>query len=230
VTSPTVFAVDWSGAKKPVGIWVAAVRDGALVESRGGWSREEAMEFVAAAPAPVVAGFDFSFGVPAWFARELGCATIDDVWAAATRDGDRWLQPTPPFWRTRCMVTPERRFRECEARFPTAKSVFQLVGNGQVGAGSIRGMPLLAMLRADGFAIWPFDPAADRTAFEIYPRALRPLVPDAGPFGSNDERDAVCSALALWQHRDELTTLRATTDPVTRLEGDVWMPAVTTSL
>ncbi len=50
-------------------------------------------------------------------------------------------------------------------------------------------------LRAEGFAIWPFDAAGTRTALEIYPSALRRLVPDARPFAGNDERDAVCSAL-----------------------------------
>jgi hypothetical protein len=230
VTAPTVFAVAWSGAKKPIGIWVAAVRDGVLVESRGGWSREDAVAYLASTPPPVIAGFDFSFGVPAWFARELGCTTIDDVWTTAARDGEDWLRPTPPFWRTRCLVPPERRFRRCEQRFPTAKSVFQLVGNGQVGAGSVRGMPLLAKLHTDGFAIWPFDAATDRTALEIYPRALRPLAPCTDTaFTSNDERDAVSSAFALWEHSDTLNSLPAATDPLTRLEGDVWMPSTTST-
>ena len=110
--------------------------------------------------------------------------------------------------------------RQCETRFPTAKSVFQLVGNGQVGAGSVRGMPLLRTLRAAGFAVWPFDAASDRTVLEIYPNALRPLVSDHGPFASNDERDAVSSAFALWEFRHEIARLPAGVG----LEGDVWMP------
>src|SRR5207237_3984643 len=122
----------------------------------------------------------------------------------AAGEGEGWLRPPPPFWRTRCGVAPRQRFRRCEERFPTAKSIFQLVGNGQVGAGSVRGMPLLAELSTEGFAIWPFDAAGVRTALEIYPSALRPLVPDAGPFASNDERDAVCSALVTWEHRASL--------------------------
>ena len=222
--SLTVFAVDWSGARRPKGIWLATVREGRLVASEALPSREAAIERVAAAPGPVAAGFDFSFSVPMWFARELGCATVDDVWARAESDGDAWLRPSPPFWRDRCAVPLEQRFRRCERRFPTAKSIFQLVGNGQVGAGSVRGMPLLSHLRAAGFAIWPFDPPRDRVAFEIYPSALRPFAPPAGPFSSNDERDAVCSALVMWEHRADFAQLRAAADATTQLEGDVWMP------
>ena len=220
MTELSVIAVDWSGARRPKGIWLASVRGGELVESLPCATREEAVERVLATPRPVVAGFDFSFSVPAWFAHELGCETVFDVWARAESDGDNWLAPTPPFWRSRCELPRERRFRACELRFPTAKSVFQLVGNGQVGAGSVRGMPLLARLRAEGFAIWPFDAATDRTAIEIYPSALRRTAPAVGPFGSNDERDAVCSALVMWQRRDELQRLPRTHDPMTRLEGD----------
>ena len=159
VAEPTVIAVDWSGARRPQGIWLAAVRDGVVVESRPVATREEAIDDVAGRASPIIAGFDFSFSVPAWFATELGCATVEQIWARAAADGERWLHPTLPFWRARCAVPPDRRFRRCEGRYPTAKSVFQLVGDGQVGAGSVRGMPLLESLRDAGFAIWPFDAA-----------------------------------------------------------------------
>jgi hypothetical protein len=224
VTGPTVIAIDWSGAKRnPKGIWLAAVTGGCVVESRPIATREEAIARVLDRSGTVFAGFDFSFGVPAWFARELGCAAIDEVWEIAARDGDRWLgpPPIPPFWNERCGVAPELRFRVCEQRYPTAKSIFQLVGNGQVGAGSVRGMPLLRDLRADGFAIWPFDAVGERTAFEIYPTALRAAVPGAGPFDSEHERDAVCSALAMWRARETVAALGAATDPITRLEGEI---------
>ena len=80
---------------------------------------------------------------------------------------------------------------ECETRLRAeglpAKSIFQLVGNGQVGAGSVRGMPFLARLRAEGFAIWPFDAASARTVFEIYPTAMRAAMPDAASMSVRDE-------------------------------------------
>jgi hypothetical protein len=220
---PTVIAIDWSGAKRnPKGIWIAVVRGGELVESRAARSREEAVAYVVETEGPVLAGFDFSFSVPAWFARECGCSTVEDVWNIAERDGEMWLVPTPPFWRDKCVVVPERRFRDCERRFPSAKSIFQCVGNGQVGPGSVRGMPFLLRLRDAGFAIWPFDAASENTALEIYPTALRKLIDAPGPFVSNDERDAVCSALVMWRQRETIAALGAAIDPVIRLEGDVW--------
>jgi len=221
---PTVVAVDWSGARRPKGLWLAAIRDGVLIESRALARREEAIAYVANCVTPVIAGFDFSFSVPEWFARAQGCTTVDDVWALAAREGERWLLPSPPFWRARCDVPVDQRFRQCERRYPTAKSIFQLVGNGQVGAGSVRGMPLLAELRAAGVAIWPFDAPARRTAFEIYPSVLRPLATPERAYSSNDERDAVCSVEVMWRYRETVAALAAATDPTRRLEGDVWAP------
>jgi hypothetical protein len=228
VTDPTVIAIDWSGARRAKGIWLAVVEDGRVVESRALSTREEAIGYVGDLPAPLIAGFDFSFGMPEWFAREHGCASIDEVWALAARDGDGWLAPTSPFWRDRCGVPRHQRFRTCEERYPSAKSIFQLVGNGQVGAGSVRGMPRLARLRAAGAAVWPSDRPGERTVIEIYPSALRGLVTDAGPFSNDHERDAVCSALVMWRHRETVAVLRAATDPTTRLEGDIWAPTAST--
>ena len=228
MTEPAVIAIDWSGAKRPnlkSGIWLAQVHDDQPVDSRPLRTREDAIADLLGRPSPFIAGFDFSFGVPEWFALEQGCSTIDEVWALAARDGEEWLRPTPPFWRDTCDVPREKRFRKCEARYPRAKSVFQLVGVGMVGPGSVRGMPLLATLRAAGIAIWPFDPPGERTVFEIYPSALRPLIPDPPPFANEHERDAVCSALVMWRSRETVAALSAATDPTTRLEGNVWAPA-----
>jgi hypothetical protein len=107
-----------------------------------------------------------------------------------------------------------------------AKSTFQTNGNGTVGTGSIRGMPYLAVLRAAGFAIWPFDAAASRTVVEIYPAELRRRA--SGPvraYATEHCRDAGVSAEVMWQHRAELRELTAATDRVTRLEGAVWLPS-----
>jgi hypothetical protein len=60
---------------------------------------------------------------------------------------------------------------------------------------------------------------------EIYPSALRRSY--TGPprqHASNHARDATISALMMWEHRKQLRSLPAATDPVTRLEGDVWLP------
>ena len=87
-------------------------------------------------------------------------------------------------------------------------------------------MPLLARLREHGFAIWPFDEPGARTALEIYPSRLRRLLIDPAErvYTSPHERDAVESARVMWEHRSSFARLRAATDPVTRIEGDVWMP------
>jgi hypothetical protein len=227
VTEPKVIAVDWSGAKRPSlrnGIWLSALHRDGSVESRPLRTREDAVDYLLESEGPFSAGFDFSFGLPEWFATENGCATIDEVWALAARDGERWLAPTAPFWRDRCEVPREQRFRRCETRYPSAKSIFQLVGSGQVGSGSVRGMPLLARLRSAGIAIWPFDPPGDRTVFEIYPSALRKLAIEEETFENEHERDALSSARVMWDERETVAALRAATDPTTRLEGDIWAP------
>jgi hypothetical protein len=230
----TIAAVDWSGARgesKPhAGIWITVRRGADVLIDRGGWSRADAVAFVATLPPPLVAGFDFSFGIPEWFARELECLTIDDVWNRARQDGDEWLAPTPPFWTTRCPLPLDRRFRACEQRLRqrgyAPKSVFQLVGNGQVGRGSVRGMPYLAQLRDSGFAIWPFDHPKERLAIEMYPSLLRKCFPqyDDASAPTTDARDARASARAMQTRADELLALFATADPTTRIEGDVWVP------
>jgi hypothetical protein len=234
VREPTVIAIDWSGAKGMgalPGIWVTARRGSTVVVDRGTWSRSDAVDFVLAQPSPVVAGFDFSFGVPAWFARELRCTTIAEVWERAARDGERWLTPSAPFWRDRCPLPPDRRFRRCEeglrAQGYAPKSVFQLVGNGQVGAGSVRGMPHVTGLRAAGFSVWPFDEPSERMVVEIYPSLLRRCFPhlDESRAPSADARDARASARAMVARGEEFGRLHAARDPVTRIEGDVWVPA-----
>ena len=232
VTDPTVIAVDWSGAKKTgpkSGIWLAVYERGRLVRTEAASNRGQAVALVQACASPVIAGFDFSFGFPAWFAREHGCTTIADVWSLTEQHGEQWLAspPTPPFWRDRCSVPVEKQFRRCEEALRPAKSIFQLVGNGQVGAGSVRGMPHLARLRAAGFAIWPFDQAIDRTVIEVYPSLMRKLAPhhDVGPFVNEHERDAVVSGRVIWEHRESVAALSAATDPTTLLEGDVWIPS-----
>jgi hypothetical protein len=236
VNEPTIIAVDWSGAQRRSdqlnGI-VLAVADGTDVTYSGGRTRDETVDAVIERPGPLVVGFDFSFGFPAWFAHERGCATADQQWELAAGEGDAMLAPTLPFWRDAGTQPPvDRRFRRCEERLRSegfsAKSVFQCVGNGQVGPGSVRGMPLLRRLRDHGFSIWPFDPSGDRTAVEIYPTALRPLAPARyaeREYPTKDIRDAVLSAAVMWEHRDEFAMLPVAADGVTQLEGDVWLPS-----
>ena len=125
------------------------------------------------------------------------------------------------------------------------KSCFQIAGAGQVGTGSIRGIPYLTQLHASGIAVWPFDPPTLPLVVEIYPRLLiGPIVkgstkeradyltahwPDlslshrASAVASDDAFDAAVSALVMSQHLDEFNDLPRG-DQISRLEGEVWTP------
>ncbi len=113
-----------------------------------------------------------------------------------------------------------------------------------MGTGSIRGMPHLLELRRAGFALWPWDDARAPMALEIYPRAFTgpvvkssadarrahlagdPRVPPAllaTAIGTEDAFDAAVSALAMSARLPELLALRASLDPVVRLEGAIWV-------
>ena len=257
-------AVDWSGALRGEGarLWLAHVRDGALTTLRNGRSRHEVVrdlaDLRARTPAGLVVGLDFSFSFPEWFVRERRCATVDDVWTAAAREGEDWLATcTPPFWGRPARRRPalSEHFRRAEKAISVGgispKSVFQIGGAGAVGTGSIRGMPHLRQLRDAGFGIWPFDPRSRWTVLEIYPRLLTgPVVKSnleqrvrylrgarwrVAPtvarcmVASEDAFDAGISALVMHDHLDDLGSLQQSTDPVTLLEGDVWRPSKITA-
>ncbi|MEJ2886516.1 hypothetical protein [Actinomycetospora aeridis] len=179
-----VIAVDWSGDARAAHrrIRVASAVPGRLVEVRAGLDRDDVADLLRerAAAGPVVAGLDFSFALPAWFAREHGCADVAALWELVGREGERWLRECrPPFWGRGATPRPpddpaRPRFRRTEedlrADGYTPSSTFQIGGAGAVGTGSLRGMPHLARLRAAGFAVWPFDAAGPATLLEVYPR------------------------------------------------------------
>jgi hypothetical protein len=99
-----VVAVDWSGDQGPgqkrkiwAGVWTAL--DSSLKKGKvtleNGRSRVELMEWLVemAGETPrMVVGFDFSFGFPAWFMRELGIASAPEFWrVVAEGQGEKWL-------------------------------------------------------------------------------------------------------------------------------------------
>jgi hypothetical protein len=186
-----VLAVDWSGAVRGARrtIWIAEVRDGALVRLERGRDRRELVDHLvdlAGSRPPFVVGLDFAFSFPAWFLQERGIGSAAGGWDFAAEHGERLLASCPdPFWgkpgRRRPPSDPARpAFRRSEGERPPLrgvgpKSVFQIGGAGAVGTGSLRGMPFLRDLRRAGFAIWPFDPPGTSrvpTVVEIYPRWL----------------------------------------------------------
>ena len=258
-----VLAVDWSGDARAAHrrIRVAEAAPGRLVSVEAGLDRDAVVHRLAGLAAQardggphVVAGLDFSFGLPAWFAREHGCADAPAVWDLVAREGERWLRECPPpFWgrpgTRRPPPDPDRPlWRATELASPYRPlSTFQVGGAGAVGTGSLRGMPLLARLRAAGVAVWPVDPAGPATVVEIYPRELTgPVVKsDAAarrayaradarvPSGlveaataTEDAFDAAFSALAMAEHA-EVPGGSGPLDAAAgleELEGRIWRP------
>jgi hypothetical protein len=204
-------------------------------------------------PVGLVVGLDFAFSFPAWFLRQRRYGEVGQLWEAARMEGEQWLaECAPPFWGRPGRRRPslEEHFRCCEKSATVgpigAKSVFQVGGAGAVGTGSVRGMPSLTTLRDAGFSIWPFDPVSPWVVLEIYPRLLtgpvrkndrleRARYLGESPFEvehefagaistSEDAFDAAISALVMQRHAAALAALEPSTDPVTRLEGDIWRP------
>jgi hypothetical protein len=118
----------------------------------------------------LIVGFDFAFSLRAWYLqgrqltpRQLWALLADEALTPTMRrlGLTRWMNsPEPPFWTTgeaHALLAPEQKFRhtEHEARAAGAqpKSVFQLVGAGQVGRGSLYGMQALHRLATAGFRI-----------------------------------------------------------------------------
>jgi len=221
-------AVDWSGARSGERrtIWLAEAAGGRLVRLECGRSREEVVEHLldeAARDPDLVAGLDFAFSFPAWFLTANGIAEVDQAWDLAARGPEEWLRaPQAPFWRARKPPGQEafrRTELECGGR---PKSVFQLVGAGQVGTGSLRGMPFLARLR-ERFAMWPFDEPRLPLLVEIYPRLYLDGL-GAREYPNEHARDAAVSALAMSGWSGDWRRLPRT--PEYSLEGRIWHPGL----
>jgi hypothetical protein len=99
-----VVAVDWSGDQGPgqkkkiwAGVWTSSDFYGKTgrVTLESGRTRVELMEWLVelARETPrMVVGFDFSFGFPAWFMREMGIGSAPEFWrVVAEGQGERWL-------------------------------------------------------------------------------------------------------------------------------------------
>ncbi len=184
----------------------------------------------------------------------MGTHPSPTLWAAAEARGDEWLADgAPPFWGRPGTRRPDlpHHFRATELAVGAVggirpKSTFQVAGAGSVGTGSIRGFPVLARLRAAGFAVWPFDDAVPPVVVEIWPRLLTGAVVKRDPvaranhlaahfpslsdglrvraIGSEDAFDAAASALVMARHRDAFRSLSRAEDRVTQIEGAVWIP------
>jgi hypothetical protein len=251
-----VLAVDWSGAmeRERRRIWLAeASPDGErLLRLEDGRSREELAEHLVEELPPgteAVVGLDFAFGVPAWFAARLGARSGDELWACVAEQAEGWLAGcAPPFWGRPGRRRPElpAHFRLTEAAHASAKSVFQIGGAGAVGTGSLRGMPLLRVLRTAGFSIWPFHDEGWPRAVEIYPRHFtRPVRKSSAgaraaylelfhprlarahvrlAASSEHAFDAAVAALGMSEALARGAGFPPAADAVERLEGAIWAP------
>ena len=261
-------AIDWSGRSGPDqrrALWLAEAVDGELVRLEGGRTRPELVDLLIAEATrhpDLIVGIDFAFSLPAWYlqerqltARQLWALLGDEALTPAMRQLGltRWMnRPELPFWTTgeaHAQLRPEQMFRRTEqdVRVPGVqpKSVFQLVGAGQVGRGSLHGMAALHRLADAGFRIWPFDPSGLPLMVEIFPRLLTgpvrknspsererylgtvPMRPDLGRLAaaSEDAFDAAISALVMAARVDELRTLADA--PGYALEGKIWQRRLT---
>lgn len=256
-----VFAIDWSGDRKADRrkIWLSEVEGEHVLRLENGRSREEVMRYLineSKLDPSFVVGLDFAFSFPAQFLRKRAHHGVGSVWEEAGRLGESWLAHCPfPFWGKPGKKKPrlgEALYRRTELEVVRETgfqpfSVMQVGGAGAVGVGSIRGMPLLAELRAAGFSIWPFDRPRLPLVVEIWPRLfmgevvkgndaarkvyLAENLPALGGAArhaaeeSDDAFDAVVSALAMDGARTEFATLMQADDAYTLLEGEIWRPA-----
>jgi hypothetical protein len=258
-------AVDWSGRSgrdQRRFLWLAESVNGELVRLEGGRTRAELIELLIAEAERdpnLIVGIDFAFSLPAWYLQQ-GQLTPRQLWALLADEAltptmrqvglARWInRPELPFWITgeaHARLAPEQMLRrtEQEVRVPGVqpKSVFQLVGAGQVGRGSLYGMGALHRLAGAGFRIWPFDPSGLPLLVEIFPRVLTgsvrknspsererylgavPMRPDLGrpAAASEDAFDAAVSAVVMAARVEELRTLPGA--PGYALEGRIWQP------
>jgi hypothetical protein len=190
-----VIAVDWSGRSGPDQrrvLWLAEVANGELVRLEAGRHRDGIVDVLireADRNPHLIVGLDFAFSLPEWYVWQRGL-TPHALWSALASEVPTprmqavglaaWMNsPEPPFWTTgeaHGLLTGDQKFRRTEIEVSSAgsqpKSVFQLVGAGQVGRGSLYGMQALHRLAAAGFRIWPFDECALPLVVEIFPRLL----------------------------------------------------------
>lgn len=196
-------AIDWSGAKgrRHKGIAIALAEAGTegpqLIRPSQVWSRTEVLDWLvaAAAEAPTLFGFDFSFAPPmaergAYFPGEKAmpsCAR--DLWAYVDRvceDEDlgaasfleRHHRPHFYLGAADGRKADFLHHRVCEHAFNAlgggkASTLYDAIGAAQVAKASFAGMRLLHRLEGR-VPIWPMDalPASGSLVVEIYTRVF----------------------------------------------------------
>jgi hypothetical protein len=249
-----IVGVDWSGqrSREHHHLWTATLGAEGDAGPLVGRTRVDTAAYLltlAERDADLIAGLDFGFSLPAWFLSAHAIESVEELWGDTERL-ERWLaECAPPFWGRPGRPCPadaaQRGWRAAElaaARIgPRPKSVFQIGGAGTVGTGSLRGMPVLARLRAAGFAVWPFDPPTPPVVLEAWPRHSYggPLVKsDAGAraaaaarlpakwretaIASEDAFDAAIMAVGLAAVAGDVSATPAVDHPLAAKEGWIW--------
>lgn len=104
VTELMLVAIDWSGRFNDRGrtAWMAVIEDGVFRRLENSRSRPELRDELIrlrGKSGRLVAGVDFAFGFPQWYAKANGWTCGRDIWRAAYRDGESWLTSAAgPFW------------------------------------------------------------------------------------------------------------------------------------
>lgn len=220
-------AIDWSGAKgrrhKGIAIALCEAGDGApqLVRPDHVWSRMEVLDWLlaAAAEAPTLFGFDFSFAPPIaergeYLPGEPGIpATAREFWAYVDRRSDdedlgaagfleRVHRRHFYFGIADGVKSKFMHFRRCDARLNAqggrkTASAYDAIGAAQVAKASFSGMRLLHAL-GGRVAVWPMDPLPERgsAVVEIYTRIyLRRAGLRGTKLRTRTELDAALAAL-----------------------------------
>ena len=160
-----------------------------------------------------IAGIDHGFSFPASYFKRYGLKTwphfLDDfvrywptdqdhVYVDFVRDGMLARRGGPP---PGARVGQTNELRLCERWTSSAKSVFQLDGQGNVGKSTHAGIPWLKRIRdevGDHVHFWPFDgwqPTEGKSVIaEVYPSIFRSRYPKEAR--TSDEHDVY--AVARW--------------------------------
>lgn len=196
-------AIDWSGAKgkrhKGIAVAVCEAGDGApiLIERERPWSRTEVLDWLlsAAAQAPTLFGFDFSYAPPimergAYFPGETAppsdaksfWAYVDMLCEDEDLGAASFLEQHHRrhfyFGAADGVKSDFLHHRVCEHAFNAmgggkASTLYDAIGAAQVAKASYAGMRLLNRLRGK-VPVWPMDPrpAGGSLIVEIYTRVF----------------------------------------------------------
>ncbi len=198
-SSVTCVGVHWVQPRRvvPGSWWVVTHKSGLEVEVRADQTSPDVVSYLMnELSGPVLAGLAFCFSTTQEFLRTQGLGSPQELWGwigdelAGTHDlAQIDMDPPYPFRYVEHEEQPRLRhpehdaehFRKTESEIfqqlgVKPASVFDIGGEGSVGALAVKGMPMLADLDQAGASIWPFaDSAPDAegvTVVEIFPRSI----------------------------------------------------------